>query len=306
MAIVPLPDINRSGLFEGLLYGNKERQARQQMAQDWQIHLQNAQIRKLQEQRLAEELLMNKELHPYAVRKAQQEESLYPWQQDYLQAQIADKKASAEARGKEHPLKARALEAKIKAEEAKAKSYQYKETPEQKREAARREFEYREKVKAENKNTPSNKLTTPLKTNIQKSILAVDTIYPLMQDIAKEEVPSAIFGKLTPNQQALVNAMSNLGIDELSSIFSLSKDQLTTHKLEQMVSRQPFESEDAFKKRFGYLMKRIAHKRELGVKALKSGEISLDAIEENEGDKTKSKEKSEKIWNPKTRNWENG
>lgn len=95
---IPMPSNDRSGLFKGLLYGDQTRQAREQLQQDWQKHLEDMEIKQIQQARLAEELEMQRQLHPFALHEAQQKEQRAPAQFDLLRAQIEAQKALADQR----------------------------------------------------------------------------------------------------------------------------------------------------------------------------------------------------------------
>lgn len=113
---IPLPQNNRSGLFEGMLAGHKRRdameQANQQMQQQqaqlqqqWRQHLENIAIKKQQEQRLGEAATREAELHPwqrlFEQTRAENEGKKYsPEQQqaklDLVRAKEATERAKAE------------------------------------------------------------------------------------------------------------------------------------------------------------------------------------------------------------------
>lgn len=102
---IPMPSLNRNGLFEGLLYGNQRKQAQQQLAQQWQQHLNNMEMRQAQQEiqkkqqaRLDEQFEMEKQLHPYAIQAAKQAQQLNPAKYELLKAQIEAQQALAEQR----------------------------------------------------------------------------------------------------------------------------------------------------------------------------------------------------------------
>jgi hypothetical protein len=97
---IPMPSLDRSGLFEGLIAGNQVKDRRQQMQQQWQQHLQDLAIKQQQQQRLAEEFELAKELHPWKLQAFQQtatnKANEAPLQLDKLRAQIEAQHALAE------------------------------------------------------------------------------------------------------------------------------------------------------------------------------------------------------------------
>jgi hypothetical protein len=102
---IPMPSLDRSGLFEGLLEGHKRQYAQKQFQQQWQQHLQNMEVKRIQQEiqqqqqaRLAEQFEMQKELHPYALREAEQKEKQGPAKLDLVRAQYEAQKALAEQR----------------------------------------------------------------------------------------------------------------------------------------------------------------------------------------------------------------
>src|ERR1700675_2653464 len=61
---IPMPSLDRSGLFEGMMEGNKVKHARNQLEQQWQQHLQDLEMKKIQQARLDEQFALEKQLHP--------------------------------------------------------------------------------------------------------------------------------------------------------------------------------------------------------------------------------------------------
>lgn len=129
--------------------------------------------------------------------------------------------------------------------------------------------------KEQAENTPLDIPTAPTLNQAQSTIIATNTVLPLMYDILEEEIPGKWTGRLTPTKKAFVDAMANLNQDELMAIFSLPKDKETGHKIEQMVTRQSGESEEGFKKRFEYLIDRVLHKRELSNDVISNKKVKI-------------------------------
>ena len=205
--------------------------------QEWQQHLRNAAIREAQEERL---------------------KGLNPLQLDALKAKIDLMNAQKE-----------------KAQREPASTQ--KETPEQKDQRALKLWEEKEKRKKENKsNQDFTEITPTVRTGAQQAIIAVDTVLPLLEDLLQEDIPEAYTKIFSPNQNALITAISSLGEDELMSVFKLPKVEASLEKIEQMVTRQKGESAEAFKKRLGDLTKRVEHRRAANVSILKSGKIPLE------------------------------
>lgn len=94
---IPMPSLDRSGLFEGLVKGREHRQQQEQMAQQWQEHLRNAAIREMQEKRLNEQLAMQQQLHPYELFKAEEEKRRAPKEYEALEAKIEHERAQSES-----------------------------------------------------------------------------------------------------------------------------------------------------------------------------------------------------------------
>lgn len=82
---IPMPTLDRSGLFEALVAGNQRKDKLKQMEQEWQQHLRNAAIREQQEERL-------RALQPYQIANYEHQAAMHPLeflakQQQILQAQ---------------------------------------------------------------------------------------------------------------------------------------------------------------------------------------------------------------------------
>ena len=255
---------------------------RRQLDQQWQEHLHNLELKRSQEQRAQElfpielqQMLHNMQLQHQQEQRAQEESPVNMAYKNAMIQNFMHKNGPNPYKEEKQKLDLDLVKAKI--DELRRNPTQ-KETPEERRAA---ELELHKQKRQVTQGEPG-KLTTPVISGIQKSIVAIDTILPLLRDLEKEKIPSAIFGGLTPGQKNLVESMQNLGIDELSSIFNLPKDKLTTQKLEQMVSRQRFESERDYKKRLAGLIKRIEHKRHLNTQTLKEGKVNLEDTQNNE------------------------
>jgi hypothetical protein len=99
---IPMPNLDRNGIFEGLIAGNQIQDRRRQMQQDWQQHLSDLAIKQQQQERLAEEFELVKQLHPFKLQALQQtatnQSNLAPLNLDLLRAKIESQHALTKQR----------------------------------------------------------------------------------------------------------------------------------------------------------------------------------------------------------------
>ena len=144
-------------------------------------------------------------------------------------------------------------------------------SPEQKR--AQRMEEFREKedykakqraeTKAQKKEEDYFKPTNQVITQAQKSIIAINTIEPLLKDLIDISVPGVFEKKFKPAKAAFASNIQGLGVDEFQTIFGLAKNEHSTKLVENLVDRKFGENLDEYKKRIEYLYERVMHKGQM-------------------------------------------
>lgn len=150
------------------------------------------------------------------------------------------------------------------------------ESPEQKRQAKRREHAWEKtfdkaadrtehvwKTNFDETFKQSIPLNIPTKESInaaQNVVIAGNNIIPLVNDYLAEEITGAWTGSFSPTQKALVDAMAGLSTDEVMTILGLSKDKHSTEIAEGLFTRKPGENEEGFKSRVTYVLNRMDHK----------------------------------------------
>lgn len=78
---IPMPTLDRSGLFEGLMAGNQRKDALKRQQQEWEMHLRNAAIREQQEERL-------RALQPYQIANYEHQAAMHPLEMMAKQQQL--------------------------------------------------------------------------------------------------------------------------------------------------------------------------------------------------------------------------
>lgn len=99
---IPLPSNDRSGLFQGLLYGHQRQDRQSQLQQEWQQHLQDMEVKRVQQEiqhqqqaRLAElqpyviqQYVQQAEKHPYIIQQYEEASKLAPLERQFKESQI--------------------------------------------------------------------------------------------------------------------------------------------------------------------------------------------------------------------------
>lgn len=263
-------------------------QQQAQLQQQWRQHLENIAIKKQQEQRLGEAATREAELHP--------------WEKVFRENRANNERLKYSP--EEQQAKLDLVKAKTEHEQAKtnaAKNKQPALTPEQKSEQRLEEFRRKEDIKNEKKkNEDLFAPTKPIQNQAQKTILAINTVKPLLEDLINLAVPGEFEKKFKPAQAAFSEMLQNLGTEEFQSIFNLPKDQHSVKLVEKMVNRRMFESLDDYRTRLRDLYRRVMHKGQMSNDVLANKTVKFAAGHSAE---TGSNE-SEKIYNPATRSWE--
>lgn len=281
-----------------------------QMRQAWQEHLHNLEIQRQQQARLAEAHQLAKELHPFQVRALERTEQNAPLELDLLKARINAQNQLAAQRSPEYLKKqyealnqafgqsspnngqvtAPSQDMIMRGLMKKQLGFDpFAPTEEQKKENRLNEFKEKEAIKEENKaRLKSNEdLFTPTKQMInqaQKTILAINTIKPLLEDLMKTTtVPGKFEEKFKPAKKAFATMLQNLGTEEFQSVFSLPKDQHSVKMVEEMVDRVMFESPEEYRARINDLYKRVMHKGKASHDMLANKKVSFDMPSETEG-----------------------
>jgi hypothetical protein len=351
---IPMPSLDRSGLFEGLLHGHQRQDRQRQMEMQQKHHEDTHAIQQQQQARLAElqpyvieQYKQKAAMHPFIMEQYKQAQALAPLERQLKMAQInaaiseqAQKEfdqnfvkqfMGGQMGGQGSPMHQPGVQMPgqqsmpqagqpnvappsmeqlqqgfgghnvhpvVAAKMKKLSGWDPNEqTPDQKRQAEMQQFQEKEKFKADQKrNIDLTEVTPANRTAAQKVIVAANEVRPLLAQLIATDVPGAKTGVFSPEQQALANSIKNLSADDLMAIFSLPKDQHSSKMVEQMVTRQPFEGIDAYRKRLKWLDGRIEHKEKGASHLLKSGKVAAVNHEENNS--------AEKIYNPATRSWE--
>lgn len=270
-----MPSNDRSGLFQGLLQGNQAQNQKNQLQQQWMQHLQDMEIKRIgqqiqqqQQDRLAKQFSMQEQLHPFNLQE--------------LQNKIAQQQASSTQSAQEAPLNLDKLKAQIDAQKALAEQRRNnpysKQTPEEKKKSQLDLYREKEKIKQEMK--PDQDLFSPTKqtqNQAQKTILAINTIKPLMEDLIALAVPGKFEQNFKPAKAAFANMLQNLGTEEFQAIFNLPKDQHSVKMVEKMVDRRLFEGLDDYKNRLKDLYARVMHKGQMMNNVLKNKTVKFDS-----------------------------
>lgn len=277
----------------------------QQMQQAWKQHMQNLAIRQQQEKRAAD-------LHPFAISAAENQQKLFPYQLESMQAQTESARALANTRKRKMDfmeqlfgggLGPQGMQSPVGGggytpEQIAAAKALYGidlniETPEMKKQRELDTFQQKEDYKNEQKKNLDRTIPTEsTRTANQKVITSVNTVLPVLDDLMKEEVPGTIGGFFQRDKSSASNALTNLAVDELMTIFNLPKDQHSTKLAEEMVRRQFGESLPAYRKRLNSLKQRVVHRRQSALELLEGGKVKSED--------SHSQSSSKKRFNPET------
>ena len=151
------------------------------------------------------------------------------------------------------------------------------QTPEQKKKDALDLFKEKEDIKAAAKEKES--LFAPTKAvqnQAQKTIIAVNTIKPLLNDLRKIAVPGKFEGNFKPAKKAFAESIQGLGVDEFQSIFNLAKNEHSTKLVEKLVDRRFRESLTDYRARLDDLFERIMHKGKMMNDVLENKAVKFD------------------------------
>jgi hypothetical protein len=289
---IPLPPANfGSGLMEALAQGRATKHNRDQLAQQWKKHLDDVRIAEMQQQRLAEQFEMEKQLHPYKIAAYEQQASLAPFQHQLMQAKIQSALANAQKGTPEY--EANRIQALMNAfggqtgqggeplnipgeqqtnvappsmEQVKrglmkkALGYDiFAPTEEQKRAQKLQDFEDRERKKLEIKGADDyTKPTKAVITTNQNIVNAVNNVVPQIEAIKKLKTPNVITGAFTdPDTNADYQAATDAAADSLMASFKWLGIQASLDMAKNMTKRKFRESEGAYHKRLDSLIKEL-------------------------------------------------
>lgn len=257
------------GLFQALIQRQQTQHANQQLAQQWQRHLQDIEMQKAQQEiqkqqqaRLTEQFNLEKQYHPYKISSLQNAEAQAPLELEALKAKIMAMQNLAAQRTPEYAAQQEALK---------------QQKDEEKRNQQLQDFEKKEKIKAQNKGEQD--LFAPTKTiqnQAQKTIIAINTVKPLLEDLMNATVPGKFEKNFKPAKAAYASMLQGLGTEEFQSIFNLPKDQHSVKLAESMVDRKMFESLDDYRSRLKDLFGRIMHKGQMMNDVLSNKTVKFD------------------------------
>lgn len=141
----------------------------------------------------------------------------------------------------------------------------------------KRKEDYKNQIKQQGKFLDEHsEATKPTITAAQRQVSASNTVLPIFDEILRTDIPGYGLGAFSPDQQALVDTMSGLMLDEMMTIFNLPKVRESVETVKQMVTRQPTESDEAFKKRLSWVRDRIKHRQESSNKILTSKTVKIE------------------------------
>lgn len=303
---IPNVGTDRSGLFKGLLYGHQMQQNKAQLAQQWQQHLNNLEIQRQQQERLAQEHAMNQALHPYKLMAAQQAQLLGPLNMQLLQERIRAQQALVNQRSPEYakqeiqnilnmfssgeggepsqnpnaPTKEQIIRGIFK----KKLGYDlFAPTEEQKAAQRLEEFKQKEEIKKRNKGEID--LTAPTKATItanQAVINSANNIIPQVEHLKKISLPNPISGQFTsPNDFANYEAVTNSIADGLMAAFGWPKTDQALQMAKQLVKRKPLEKESSYHNRLSGLISELKQRRENANNILTGSKVKPHTNEES-------------------------
>jgi hypothetical protein len=263
MAWLPLPgsipeSIQRGvqtggGLMQALLQGA---QGQAELGQAHQHHLDNYQIHRMQQERLAA-------LMPYEMQKIIQELESYPINQEYKKALTQQAWNSAQ----------------------RANFQTQKESPEER--AAREIATFREKENIRNENRAGkgeNNLSTPIRATIaqnQSIIAASNNIIPQLKQLKSFDIPNQV-ANISPNKQQAYLGLSNSIADGLMTAFSLPRTDQSLHMVKQMVQRGKYETEGAYKDRLDILIDELNQRQKNANQILTESHVAPKEHSNNE------------------------
>lgn len=211
-----------------------------------------------------------------AQQKMQQEQQANEQLNQYRQGELGIQGRNADLRGKEFGLKDEQfdlnkqklplLQEYIKAQTANQKSL------------------------VENRKNKGNILNGLTQANITKnqSIMQnVDNVTPLINELMAFDVPGQLTGKyIHPNDEKAYEAKTAAITDSLVSAMNLPKTNESLELAKTMVRQGKFETQSAYRKRLGELIKDLSARKGRAQKAIKTGLFSDDTENNNPSDES--------------------
>ena len=290
-----------------------------QMRQAWQQHLHNLEIQRQQQARLAEELALAKELHPFHMRALERTEQNAPLELELLQAKINAQNQLATQRSPEYLQKQYEALNRVFGAQAGNKTTApsqdmimrglmkkqlgfdpFAPSEEQKKENRLNEFREKQAIKQESKKAQDlTEITPATRTKYQSIVREVNSIMPVMNELVEEGGENVTHFKTAKDLKYLGK------VKRIADVYMKAKGWPNTDTARkdaiELFKKGAFESDDDYQNRMQELADELIYERDLSLNALQGGKTEAQESPYEVSEKNKKKLNTKVLtYNPMT------